>query len=271
MITTTIEAWGPAEAAAALATMTRNRSISRTVVNRYRNDMAAGRWQFTGESVQFDTDGHLINGQHRATALSELEGITIPFLVIRGLPPESQMVMDQVRTRQTGQQLQMRGVRNGTVVAGGVRIYLTHHLGLLFRDSKAAQEAITTAYIEQWVEDNKDVVESLNGLLTDIRNSDAPPSVAYAAALIFWAKNPQATSDFFRTLARGGAGEESPITVLDKRLQRHRREGIKISNRDILGLYIQSWNAWRRGHAFSKFQRPRGGHWTEATFPKAVA
>lgn len=272
MITTTIETWGPAEAAAALATMKRNRLLSPMTARKYANDMAAGRWQFTGESIQFDEDECLINGQHRCTGLASLPPETrITFLVVRGIPDDAQMVMDQGRIRQTGQQLQMRGVRNAAMVAGGVRIFLAHQTGLMFRDNTAAREVITTAYIEEWVQSNRETVESLNEIATFVKASDAPPSVAYAAALIFWKKNPTATVDFFRTLAKGGAREDSSITVLDKRLQRHRREGIKISNRDTLGLYIQAWNAWRKGQTFSRFQRPRGGHWTEATFPKPVA
>ena len=272
-ITTAIVTWGPAEAADALATMTRNRRLSPTKVKQYRNDMLAGRWQFAGESVQFDEEGHLLNGQHRLKALASLEGtaVRLQFLVVRGLPAESQMVMDQVRARQAGQQLQMREVRDANTVAAGVRLWLAYDTGLMFRDAKLAQETITTAYIEEWVLGHLDIVEALYQFLRDIKATDAPGSVAYAAALTFWQRNPAATAEFFRTFAKGAAGESSPITVLDKRLQRHRREGLKISNRDVLGLYVQAWNAWRRGQSLTKFQRPRGGHWTETTFPRAAA
>lgn len=272
-IKTSISTFTPEMAALALTTMIRNRRISATKVAQYRNDMSAGRWQFTGEPIQFDTEGHLINGQHRLSALSSLEGtaISIPFLVIRGLPEDAQMVMDQGRVRQAGQQLQLRGVKDANTVAAGVRLYLSHSTGLAFRDNKAAAEVITTAYIEEWVDSHADLIDAINPHLHNIRQADAPSSVAYCAALMFWRKNPIAAPQFFRVLAKGGEGEFSPITVLDKRLQRHRREGLRISNRDMLGLYIQAWNAWRKGQRFSKFQRPRGGHWTEVTFPKVAA
>lgn len=268
-----IVTWGPAEAADALATTVRNRPISRAKVSQYRNDMAAGRWQFTGEAIQFDEGGHLINGQHRLTALAGMEGtaIRLQFLVVRGLPEEAQMVMDQGRARLTGQQLGMRGVKDANVVAAGVRLYLAYSTGLMFRDTNTAREVITTAYIEEWVAEHGDLVEAINTILKNVKAADAPGSVAYCAAIIFMRRNPQAAVEFFHTLAKGGAGEDSPITVLDKRLQRHRREGIKISGRDTLGFYIQAWTAWRRGVRLTKFQRPRGGHWTESTFPRVAA
>lgn len=272
-IKTTIASWGPDDARRALGTMTRNRRMSRVKVTQYRNDMAAGRWQFTGEAIQFDEDGHLINGQHRLTALAELEGtgIVIQFLVIHGLPAEAQMVMDQGRARQPGQQLQMRGVKDANTVAAGVRLYLSYASGLMFRDNNTAREVITTAYIEEWVSEHPDLVESVAQIITNVKAADAPGSVAYCAALIFTRKNPAAAAEFFHMLAKGAGGEDHPITVLDKRLQRHRREGIRISARDTLGLYIQAWNAWRRGVKLTRFQRPRGAHWTETTFPKPAA
>lgn len=60
----------------------------------------------------------------------------------------------------------------------------------------------------------------------------------------------------------------STYVTLDKRLQRMRREGLKMPERDYLALFILAWNAWRDGKQMSKFQRPRGGRWSEANFPE---
>ncbi len=262
----------PAEARLMLASTERNRKLSETVVKRYRNDMLSGRWLFTGDPIRFDSDGHLIDGQHRLAALAGLPAHShIEFVVITGLDTETQMVMDQGRIRQAGQQLQMRGIKDAMLVAAGVRLYLSYRHGFLFRDNKLAQEHITTAYIESWVEEHADRVAFLGGFITNIKLTDAPPSVAYAAALIFVQANPMVTEEFFKLLSHGAGGPEHPITVLDKRLQRHRREGIKISSRDVLGLYIQTWNAWRHDKPLTRFQRPRGGTWTVGNFPKVAA
>lgn len=269
-IETNIVQWGPEDAAAALATQTRNRDISYTTCRRYANDMASGRWTFDASPIRFDSAGRLIDGQHRMTALASLEdaNVTITFLVITGLAAESQMVMDQGRVRTTGQQLGMLGTKRANVVAAGVRLYLTLQLGVMFRDNRIANETVTKALVEQWVSENGEAVTFLGDFVGRIIKNDAPPSVSYCAALLFAEKNAQATVEFFGLLANGAGDASHPITVLDKRLQRHRREGIKISNRDVLGLYIQSWNAWRSGRTLSRFPRPRGGTWTVETFPK---
>jgi len=271
-ISISLESITPALAQVYLATAKRNRRIYQTAVNKWRNAMASGMWEFTGESIQFDTGGHLINGQHRLTALTLLPKETeIMFLVVRGLAEDAQLAMDQGRIRQAGQQLSMLGFKDANVVAAGVRLYAAHSSGLLFRDNKTAQETITTPFIEAWVSEHANIVAALGKYTTDIRRNDAPVSVAYAAAIIFTQKDPAAAREFFRMLSHGAGGSDHPITVLDKRLQRHRREGINISSRDTLGLFIQAWTAWRKGQSLTKFQRPRGGSWTALTFPRAAA
>lgn len=266
-----IAQWGAAHATAALATQVRNRPVSWATVRRYRNDMAAGRWTLNGEGIIFDPDGRLIDGQHRLHALAELPDTTVTLAIVRGVSESAQLTMNQGRKRSAGQQLQMLGVLQGNIVASGVRNYLALTTGLLFRDNKLVTETITTPLVEEWVEKNRDKITALNGMVSDMRKADAPSSVAYCAALMFHDKSPEHVAEFFHLLAHGAGGPDHPITVLDKRLQRHRREGIRISNRDMLGLYVQAWNAWRKGLKLTKFQRPRGGHWTEKTFPAVSA
>ena len=54
-----------------------------------RPDMEAGNWQWNGESIKFAEDGTLLDGQHRLAAIAE-SGVTLPVLVVRGLPNETQ-------------------------------------------------------------------------------------------------------------------------------------------------------------------------------------
>lgn len=244
-----------------------NRPVRQIVVERYRSDMAAGRWTFAGDPIRFDTGGRLLDGQHRLAALVELPGMAIPMLVVRGLPNESQGVMDQGAKRTPGDQLALRGVKNSHNVAAAVKQVIIWESGLLFRDNKVGN-AITASRIEQWVSDNHADIDYLNSINHTVRQNDAPPSVAGAAAIMFSRLDPEGCTTFFTLLARGAGVEGNPIVTLDKRLQRIRREGLKTSNRDYLALLILAWNAWRDGKITSKFQRPSGGSWSEANFPE---
>jgi hypothetical protein len=46
----------------------RNRPISKSTVERYTQEMAAGHWVSNGQPLIFSVSGQLINGQHRLKA-----------------------------------------------------------------------------------------------------------------------------------------------------------------------------------------------------------
>lgn len=60
------------------------RKLSRPVVNRYAEDMKAGRWELNGEPIVFDENGVLKNGQHRLAAIITA-GVTVDIAVVRGV------------------------------------------------------------------------------------------------------------------------------------------------------------------------------------------
>ena len=61
-----------------------NRKISYKAVNRYKKMINEGHWEKGTDSIGFDDDGILINGQHRLTALSECKKSVI-FNVVFGV------------------------------------------------------------------------------------------------------------------------------------------------------------------------------------------
>ena len=258
----------PALAREWLTRNTHNRSISEITVARYQGDMSAGRWQYAGDPIRFDNDGLLLDGQHRLTALSYCdEHVQIPMVVIRGLDSDTQLIMDQGKRRTPGDQLSLLGVRDANVVAAGIRLYLAHETGMVFRDHHLHQMHVTNAHMEDWYRTHTDLVGAVSGM-SHLRSSDAPASVAYCAGLMFTqAMGPAQTQEFFRLL-HVGAGEGHPINTLDKRLQRIRREKLRTSPRDHLALFIIAANAWREGRRMTRFQRPAGAKWTADSYPR---
>lgn len=258
----------PAVAKEWLAKNTRNRALNEPTVAKYRRDMLAGQWQFAADPIRFSNAGALLDGQHRLTALATCpDSTTISMLVVTGLPEETQLIMDQGKRRTPGDQLSLLGVKDSNVAAAGIRLYIAHETGMLFRDQSARNaERPTNAHMEAWYQLHTDLVDAV-GSISRLKESDAPPSVAFCAALMFVnAYGVTWTQEFFRLLAVG-AGEGHPINALDKRLQRVRRERLGLAPRDYLALFIQAATTWRQGRTISKFIRPAGARWTRDTFP----
>ncbi len=76
----------------------RNRKISEKVVQKYVEEIRAGEWGLTPAGVGFDSDGVLVDGQHRLAAIVR-SGLAAPLLVVVGLPRACQEKVDRQRRR----------------------------------------------------------------------------------------------------------------------------------------------------------------------------
>ena len=251
---------------------TRNRPISETHVQRLMAEMRSGRWQYNGEAIKWSVDNIILDGQHRLTALSRLDDSTsFPFLVVRGLPTESQDTMDQGRTRSAGDQLNIDGLAttDSKVVAGAIRVYVQWLSGGLFGDAKVHR--ISNPEVVQWAKDHPMELSLMDEILTDrVRRVKTRPSLTVAVLLHFYLIDGEAAREFAEGLSSGaGLASGNPILTLRDRLDRIRTQGLKTPDRDIIGFFVIAWNAWRAGRKMEKFQRPAGGSWSVDTFPVA--
>lgn len=71
LISAVIRVITPEIAAEMLKHNPHNRRISKDAVQKYASDIREGRWELTGDSITFDTNGILKNGQHRLKAIIE--------------------------------------------------------------------------------------------------------------------------------------------------------------------------------------------------------
>ena len=124
-VDTRIENITPAKAARYLKNCNgHNRPLRPNTVAKYASDMSDGLWHFTGEPIIFDAKGNLDNGQHRCHACVK-SGKSFVAVVVRGVPPESFIAMDNGAPRKvsdttdytqhevaTGRAM-MRGARSG--------------------------------------------------------------------------------------------------------------------------------------------------------------
>lgn len=58
----------PEKAKTLLVMNTKNRKLSRKLVQKYASDMAAGRWPYNGDPIRVSVSNVLLDGQHRLEA-----------------------------------------------------------------------------------------------------------------------------------------------------------------------------------------------------------
>lgn len=72
---------------------TQNRPMKNNVIERYSNDMKAGKFFFTGESIKISRDGVLLDGQHRLISVVNTR-VPIKTNIQTGLDPAIFTVLD---------------------------------------------------------------------------------------------------------------------------------------------------------------------------------
>lgn len=241
----------------------RNRHISEKIYKRYAKDMSEGRWHFTGDPISFDSEGVLINGQHRLMAIVE-SGTTQRFSVWENLLPEAQDAMDQGAIRKPGQQLQINGYAHGAQLASIARVLIRWDRGML-----ASNTAISTQEVLKYVKENITFLELAVEWSTRISKNvpiGRAPVGAVAFRLFEMAEEyPDLTSkdfviDFLERLHTGvGLETDDPILVLRNSCLRY--ETRKVSRTDIRNVYnmVRTWNGCVLGEKYGKLQAPNNG------------
>lgn len=242
-----------------------NRRLAEQRVLQFQSDMESGRWHFDGAPLRLSEEGKLLDGQHRLTALATCEGdVEIPFLVVRGLTPDSQLVMDQGGARTAGQQLGLKGIPHANSVSAAAKLLLDWTRGRLFQSQTRAQT--TKPETVGWVLDHPELVEEL--LDTPFLRIDAPSSVVGAFMLATLQFAPNRARQFLQRLHTGvGLAEGDPILALDRRLRAIRRTNVRVSQREYLASFIKAWNAWVSGNSLQKIQI---GKLDDSNYPKLL-
>jgi hypothetical protein len=101
----------PSRAELYLTRNTRNRSINPRKAERLAQALKNGEWIFNAQPIVFDTNGVLLDGQHRLMACV-MADIAIKSLVVWGAQPESQSTMDLGTPRSVADILALEGYSN---------------------------------------------------------------------------------------------------------------------------------------------------------------
>jgi hypothetical protein len=225
----------PEMATAILAKDAPNRPIKKHNVNRYAKDMSNGWWKQTGESLVFDQDRQLVQGQHRLHAVIQ-SGMTIEFVVVCGVESVSQDVMDTGARRSLGDQLARRGEKNCTSLASA--IVLTK---AWMEDGRPhTNTGVSNIDLLQWFSDHGDLRRSTDVAASLARRIKYPTGMAAAIHYQMSLLSEVDADEFWNVLCLGTVVENSqPMAKSDR--------GSVMKPIQRAGLTIRAWNAWVTG------------------------
>lgn len=248
---------------------THNREIRDQKVDKWAHAMSAGQWRLNGQTICFDPNGILVDGQHRLAAVVK-SGVTIQSVVVRGINMETQITVDTHTPRSFGDVLKWRGESAPVGLAAAVRALYRFKFG----DGWATQgnSDRTATY-----DDLLDVLKMYPGIrqsriVAEHLRKQIPVPTAQMAALhyMLWETAPLEANTFFDLLTSGESLKSNdPIYMLRRCFLNDARSTTKLNVRHRLALTIKAWNAWITG-AEMKLLVWRPGGANPEQFPTVV-
>lgn len=229
-----------------------NRKVRQQWVDQLADDMIAGRWRGqNGEAIRFDTEGRLVDGQHRLWACVQ-SGTAFETLLVTGVDIEDYKTIGIGTKKGLVDFLgPVYGEKNPTLYAAALRLVHVWRTGRLKSGWKSLAHSISeleTAYHDHpqladsvaWVSNHKPVRVLLNGTYAAF--------IHYAGFL----EGKQAAVESFLDRVGSGLGlmEDDPAYQLRKFLlsQKGLTAGHRRPGRDyVLALAIKAWNAAKQG------------------------
>lgn len=229
----------------------RNRTLFANVVNGYARDMAAGHWQLTGEAIKFDTEGNLLDGQHRLNAIIQAD-VSVDMLVVRGVLSETQTVMDSGRKRTAGDALALVGQKNHSILAAAARFALREP-GCGYVEYTDRVPNPTNSEIADFVDAHPVIHRAAEMASFYYPQFDAPPTVLAICWMRFSDIDIEAAGLFFNSIAgMATEGKGDPRAALLRRLATARRDSERLSQAAYLSLIFRTWNAWRAAESLER-------------------
>lgn len=247
-----------------------NRKMRKGIVSSYARDIMAGQWLFTGDSIRFNGNGGLIDGQHRLAAVIEANH-PIDAIVIRGLESESKYCIDTGSRRTLSDVLHYQGFTHTISLAATIRWCIRYERELLDGVGYSGSVIITVPEALAWLDKNPGIVDCVQHVGNQSLRY-ASMRCALIAIRYYTAKENPGDADTF--IARIIAGEDlhegDPVLTLRRWLEwTYMREGRMRSTRVTQGITVKAWNAYIEGRKVKSLTYRPGGVRAES-FPVII-
>lgn len=238
----------------------KNRNLSSIHAKRLAAVMAAGKWSLNGQTISFDDQGRLLDGQHRLTAVI-ISGVPIDMAVATEVVDERAFqTYDAIQLKRGANQIarMMSPIKNATKVAAGARIVMAWEAASTYYEfiNYFSGSRLVDPFPEDVAAKSVEISEEFNVVFDSlgvfIKLSKAR-SAWVAMVMILNRIDPVSTESFIYKLREGLFTDASdPVKLLrDKMIKDGGYGGAASNDRQftvlLIHLTVKAWNAHVKG------------------------
>lgn len=248
----------------------RNRPIDWTVVRTYARQMTDGKWTFVGDPIRRSVTGRLLDGQYRLSAVVQ-SGTTQEFVLVSGLPDDSQTFMDIGKKRTPSDVFAMHQVPNAPRAAAVTNLVMRYEL----RNMLDTKYVITIDELLSYYRDeaNTNLIDRGTSMGDSVKRilPMSPAVVGAVHVIVSRESDPFTVAEFFEKLIKGyGLEEGDSIAALRNWVIRRKREDLRVNRYEYFYLLARTWNDWVRDVPAYRVQLPKGGLTSSEQIPQLV-
>jgi hypothetical protein len=252
---------------------THNRGLKPALIDRLTKQILLGEWELNGETIKFDTDGVLLDGQNRLHAIASAE-VPCPSYVIFDLPHKAQETVDMGNRRSLADILKLRGEKANVALATTLNWIWRLEQGRprsKFENNPTPGQAL--ALLEKHPE-IRDAMRNASRIAGHKAWKLSPPIIA-ALWFKFSQLDEEDNKNFWEGVATGfyangsHVGHDSGPYALQRWLQHDQNTLRETAGWIKAALIIKAWNAYRNGSTVKLLAFKAGGARPES-FPEPV-
>jgi hypothetical protein len=253
----------PEQAAKMLERSVKNRKLSIGRVHHYANEMREGNWMLNGDSIRFDFNGVLTDGQHRLHAIIKAN-VSVEMIAITGLNPEVFKNIDTGKNRSGGDVISIitdKTNQHASFASSLITKILEYQKRNTFDtfakkgitkifSNKAVNSSITNDHIVEYYRNNKTEVDEVVSFCLHYEKKSRKILSLGPLIFIFWRLrkiNILEAERFFISLVTGeNLSGINPIYHLREKLMAIKASETKPPTWHYPALIYKAWNAFRR-------------------------
>lgn len=227
-----------------------NRPPSKAHLDLLIGRQSRGEWKTNGDSIRFDTEGNLRDGQHRLHMVM-LTGTPIEAVVIRNVDPDAFVTMDTGKNRTITDVLSIRKEPNPKYLAWALQWtyrYLADRM-----TGKIESHDLLISVLERHQGIHKTV--TFYSALSQPSGAPGHPDIAMAAHYLFSRVDRNEANDFVERYVTGLRIEEENDAVgrlRGKIISVASKPGQSLTPAQIFRFFVTAWNGKRSGKRFGR-------------------
>lgn len=238
----------------------KNRKINKNNVNFLNKEIESGNWKLNGETISFDVDGNVNNGQHRLLAIIK-SGVSLDIIVVTNLSLEAFKTIDTGALRSGSDVLSIEGVPNSTHIAAMVKFIFAFKIGKYSANRHHHRTLSNTELIDYYYELGDDRVYKSYQFYNSVReggSSVITPTLISGFHFLLTEIDKEKGEEFLTMLTQGiNLTKDSPITALRNKLIKARVDkNYKLTNEELLKNVTYAWSKYLNNEKAKSLKLP---------------